>query len=179
MADNQQSSSPSTALLEPAIDNERISVVSSAKENRPSSIQPVREEKQAALAAVHRQNLGYDRRRPQNKTSIRLWWTELLSIIFSLSCLAANVGVLAALDDQPYKSWRIAQVDVTPNAIISTIATFTKASLLLTVAEVIVQLKWLYFQARMQRISDLQVFDDASRGPLGSIRLLWRINLHV
>jgi hypothetical protein len=111
--------------------------------------------------------------------ALRLWWIELLSIIFSLLCLTSNVCVLATLNNKQYESWHIAGVDITPNTIISIIATFGKASLLLPVAEVVVHLKWLYFQARVQRLSDLQIFDDASRGPMGSLRLLWSINRHV
>lgn len=109
----------------------------------------------------------------------RLWWQEVCSMSLSLLCLSANIGVLAKLDQSPYAKWQVANVDITPNTIVSIIATLTKASLLLPVAEVVVQLKWLYFQARDQRVADLQVFDDASRGPLGSLRLLWRINLRV
>ena len=119
------------------------------------------------------------RRTASKKNVLWLWWQELLSIGFSVLCLAANVGVLVYLDQKPYSSWRIARVNITPNTIISIIATFAKASLMLPIAESIVQLKWLHFQARMQRVSDLQVFDDASRGPLGSMRLLWRVNLRV
>lgn len=113
------------------------------------------------------------------KSVFKLWWQEILSISFSTLCLGANVAVLASLDQKPYESWRVARVDITPNAIVSIFATFNKASLLLPIAEIMVQLKWLYFQARMQKVSDLQLFDDASRGPLGSMRLLWKVHLRV
>ena len=43
------------------------------------------------------------------------------------------------------------------------------------VAQGISQLKWTYFQQRPHRLAELQVFDDASRGPLGSLQLLWKI----
>lgn len=109
----------------------------------------------------------------------KLWWMELLAIVVSLACLGANIAFLAVLNNKEYKSWKIARVDFTPNTIISIIATFTKASLLLPVAEVLSQLKWLHFQDRIQQLSHLQVFDDASRGPLGSLRLLWKVNRNV
>lgn len=109
----------------------------------------------------------------------KLWWMELLAIVVSLACLGANVAFLTVLNDKEYKSWKIARVDFTPNTIISIIATFTKASLLLPIAEVLSQLKWLHFQGRIQQLSHLQTFDDASRGPLGSLRLLWNINREV
>lgn len=100
-------------------------------------------------------------------------------MVFSLTCLVANIGFLLYLDERQYQSWRIVNIDITPNAIISVLATLNKASLLLPVAEMLVQLKWLWFQARERRVFDLQVFDDASRGPLGSLRFLRDINLRV
>ncbi|KAK4951493.1 hypothetical protein LTR10_010469 [Elasticomyces elasticus] len=52
-----------------------------------------------------------------------------------------------------------------------------RSSLLLYVTQGIAQLKWPYFQRRTHRLSDLQIFDDASRGPLGSLYLLWSVNI--
>ena len=115
----------------------------------------------------------------RRRNSLRLWWKEILSIICSVSCLAANAGWLATVDGEPYESWHVAGINITPNAMISIFTTIAKASLLLPVAEAMVQLKWLYFQARVQRVSDLQVFDDASRGPMGSLVLLWKVNMRV
>jgi hypothetical protein len=47
------------------------------------------------------------------------------------------------------------------------------------VAEGISQLKWTYFQQRPQRLYDMQIFDDASRGPLGSMTMLWNMNIRA
>jgi hypothetical protein len=37
------------------------------------------------------------------------------------------------------------------------------------------QLKWIYFGPRGHRLMDLQIFDSASRGPLGAISLIFHI----
>lgn len=69
--------------------------------------------------------------------------------------------------------------DINPNTLISILATLNRSSLLLYVTQGIAQSKWPYFQRKEHRLSDLQAFDDASRGPLGSLCLLWSINIKV
>lgn len=166
--------SPSKPLLWPSEQIDEVSWSSGMQQdsNLPSQYDK-RDEGQIRSYAA-----GSKRRKPK-KRWYKTWWFEILAALFSLSCIAANTGFLLYLDQRPYQSWRIAKVNVTPNAIISILATANKASLLLTVAQMLVQLKWLYFQGRGRRLFDLQVFDDASQGPLGSLRLLWDINLRV
>lgn len=48
---------------------------------------------------------------------------------------------------------------------------------MLSVAACISQLKWLYFGTAPHRIQDIQIFDDASRGPLGALNLIMRLRL--
>ena len=116
---------------------------------------------------------------PSSASSVRpvLWITEMLASAFSISCIAAMVAVLKALDNQPYEPWKIFRANITPNAVVAVLATGAKSSLLLAVASAIGQLKWTYFQQRPQKLIDMHAFDEASRGPLGSLRLLWCINV--
>ncbi|KAL1624687.1 hypothetical protein SLS56_007750 [Neofusicoccum ribis] len=58
---------------------------------------------------------------------------------------------------------------IRPHALISVFAAFAKSALILPLTECISQYKWLYFSRNQQRLQDLQTFDDASRGPLGSL----------
>ena len=107
--------------------------------------------------------------------SLSVWLWESLSVLLSLVCTAANIAVLRVLDGEAYNSWHILDVDLTPNALISIISTIGKVSLLVPVAECISQLKWTYFHRRAQRLSRLQDFDDASRGPWGCVKFLWKL----
>ncbi|KAK3644070.1 hypothetical protein LTR22_015392 [Elasticomyces elasticus] len=108
---------------------------------------------------------------------LRLWWAELLAASFSLACVIVQSGLLRALDGKTFGTWRLLRSDINPNTLISILATLNRSSLLLYVTQGIAQLKWPYFQRRIHRLSDLQVFDDASRGPLGSLYLLWSVNI--
>lgn len=65
--------------------------------------------------------------------------------------------------------------NLTLNAVVSILATTSKVSLLFMVSNSISQLKWVWFLHRgtdVRPLSDAQVFDDASRGLLGSLIML-------
>ena len=73
---------------------------------------------------AHHEGDHTDMRTSVKRSWFKLWWMEMLSVIFSMVCLATNVGVLATLDGKPYERWRFVKVDVTPNAVISVVSTF-------------------------------------------------------
>lgn len=179
MAAHQEDPLPSNPLLQSQVNLDERSLHLVAEDESQLLSQSQCSSKEGTQTKTPGCNASELNEQTARRKWFKLWWKEVLAIVFSLLCLAANIGFLVSLDQRPNQSWRVAKVDITPNAIISILATFNKASLLLAVAEVLVQLKWLYFQAREQRVSDLQVFDDASRGPLGSVQLLWGINLRV
>ena len=69
-------------------------------------------------------------------------------------------------------------MDVTFNAIISILATAIKSSILLVLAAVLGQYRWLWLRRSIPKsctLCDLQLLDDASRGPLGALILLWNL----
>lgn len=39
--------------------------------------------------------------------------------------------------------------------------------------------RWIYFQQRAHSLLDLQIFDDASRGPMGALKLIWAVRLQA
>jgi hypothetical protein len=102
------------------------------------------------------------------------WMWELFAAIFSISCMAAVAAILAAIQDKPLNHWRF---PIQPNSMVSVFSALSNAALLFAVAKGLSQLKWIYFQKKRHRLYDLQIFDDASRGPLGSLRLLWMLKL--
>ncbi|KAL9091852.1 MAG: hypothetical protein Q9159_001224 [Coniocarpon cinnabarinum] len=108
-------------------------------------------------------------RRPKSKSnaSSRLWAWEIVSAVFSLCCIAAIVGVLLYENGKELSSWKL---KIAPNAVVSFLGTIGKSATLLAVTEVISQLKWLHFQEHPQKLSDLTMFDEASRGP-GAFKL--------
>lgn len=82
-----------------------------------------------------------------------IWWIELTALAFSLACVVANAVILYTLHGKPYTSWQIRGVQITPNTLVSVVATFSKSALLLPVAEGIAQLKWRKLVARVTPLS--------------------------
>lgn len=98
------------------------------------------------------------------------WYCEVLAIIVSSLSLIA-IGVVLRV----YEGRASPQLShgLTLNAIISILATLSKSCLIYAVASSISQLKWCWFQKETRQLPDLQGFDDASRGPLGSMTVLF------
>ncbi|KAI0894794.1 hypothetical protein F4806DRAFT_97267 [Annulohypoxylon nitens] len=102
------------------------------------------------------------------------WWWEILAIFLSTLCMCGLVGVLIKIDNLPLQSW---ELPVEPNSLIASLITIAKASMMLVVASGISQLKWRHFMIQQRRLADLQIYDDASRGPWGSAMLLWNLGV--
>lgn len=98
------------------------------------------------------------------------WWIgELLAILVSIVTLIAIVIILRKYDNGTLPKL---PHNVSLNFVVSTLATVSKSSLLLAVASAIGQFKWLWISAKYHPLRDLQIFDEASRGPLGAFKLL-------
>ncbi|KAM0561173.1 hypothetical protein ACHAPJ_003677 [Fusarium lateritium] len=66
---------------------------------------------------------------------------------------------------------------ITLNAVVSTLSTASKATLLTTVASCISQENWVLFAGKPRRLYDFEMISEASRGPWGSLMVLWSRSL--
>ncbi|KAK0719166.1 hypothetical protein B0H67DRAFT_608176 [Lasiosphaeris hirsuta] len=62
--------------------------------------------------------------------------------------------------------------DISLNAIIATLSTVSKSSLIFSVSAILGQLKWDWYEWKPRRLDHLETFDEASRSPLGATKLL-------
>lgn len=100
------------------------------------------------------------------------WLWETLATIFSGLLFILIVILLKNYDQKPVPQFAY---DITLNAIISILATLSKSCLLIAVTGAISQLKWRWYEnSKGRRVFDMQLFDDVSRGPWGSIIILTR-----
>ena len=83
----------------------------------------------------------------------------------SIAPLMAVVIVLAKIKDMRLDNWNFF---LQPNTVISALVVVSKSSLLYTVTTCLSQLKWHYFWGSKtgRRLKDLEIFDDASHGPV-------------
>lgn len=99
-----------------------------------------------------------------------LWLPETAGILASAMLLVALAALLAFYDDKAVFEWK----SVTLNALVSVLSTASKASLLYALSELISQWKWIVFTSTRRPLVDFERIDAASRGPLGSLGLMWR-----
>ncbi|RDW64467.1 DUF3176 domain-containing protein [Aspergillus mulundensis] len=99
------------------------------------------------------------------------WFYECLTMIFSLACFVAVICLLFFTDGKPKPN--LAR-GLTLNAIVSLLGTACKSSLLYVIGECVGQLKWIWYYkgAGKKKLGGIQLFDSASRGPLGSALVL-------
>lgn len=147
-----------------------------------SNIQPVVREDSVASSQTNRSKALPDApltfaqrwRHFWERPLLNTWLAEILALTFSAACLIAIIVVLRVYDSKTIPE---IPFGLTLNAIVSILAAGSKSSLLLAVAGAISQLKWNWFTTQRRKLEDIQEFDDASRGPGGSLTLLFTINI--
>jgi hypothetical protein len=109
------------------------------------------------------------------------WWPwEWLCEALAVSSLAAMVVVLMIYHGKPQAEWR--QSYFTLNGLVAFLATLIKTGLIIPVSAAIGQRKWLRFlprnkgQRNARRLGDFEMFDEASRGSIGSTKLIFSLN---
>lgn len=106
----------------------------------------------------------------------RDWQWEFGASMFSLGCFAAVVGVLATNEDKSLASWSFV-FGISLNTLIAILSTLSRTALMVPVASCISQLKWIHLVTGPRALRDVQVFEDASRGPWGSLELISRLHI--
>ncbi|KAM5346312.1 hypothetical protein ACJ41O_009317 [Fusarium nematophilum] len=100
------------------------------------------------------------------------WWWEILGAALSCVAMVLLLVLLIKSDGLSLESWTL---PIRPNSLISVFTTVAKTAMMVPVASCLSQLKWRHFTHNGDKMSALQVFDDASRGPWGSAMLLFNL----
>lgn len=103
------------------------------------------------------------------------WLLEIASLIASWACQIWLVVILVQMNNRPLDTWLY---KISLNAMVSALATMSKALLLEPVGASIGQLKWLHLR-HPRRMYDFELFEQASRGFLGSVSLLARFRIEM
>jgi hypothetical protein len=101
---------------------------------------------------------------------LNLWWWEAVCCIIALGALIAIVATIRIYESKPLPHFRYG---LSVNAIIAAYTVIFKAAAGLVLAEGISHLKWIAV-AQPQALSTFVAHDNASRGPLGALKLLWK-----
>ncbi|KAF5527472.1 hypothetical protein CGCA056_v000613 [Colletotrichum aenigma] len=150
------------------------------EDSRESFMHALRAEQEAALAADAEstqsnrpsttKKTAWEKSREMIPSGEYHWALEIGAIIISISSLVAILVLLPISENRPLASWPL---PVSLNAIISVLGATSRASLAFAISACISQGKWNWFRQRNDNIMVFDRFEEASRGPWGSLRLLW------
>ncbi|KAL9616257.1 MAG: hypothetical protein Q9160_008863 [Pyrenula sp. 1 TL-2023] len=168
-------SSPSPSSSTAAGSHGSSNMLASAEVDNSKSVKPTKPfhsfKKPNSTAIKLREALGcihaifHNLKRLANEVT---WLKEFLSLVVALIALAFIVMVLALHQDKTLPKW---PSSISINSLVSILTSILKAAMMLPIAEGISELKWMWFSAS-HPLSDLDRYDAASRGPLGSLGLL-------
>lgn len=99
------------------------------------------------------------------------WGWEIAAVLLSSCSLAATIAVLKLYDGINVDSWKFY---LSLSTTISILSQVSRTSLAFALTSCIGQAKWNWFSRREDRLATSSHFDAASRGPLGSVQLLWK-----
>ncbi|KAK6863948.1 hypothetical protein PG995_000476 [Apiospora arundinis] len=105
--------------------------------------------------------------RPWNKDGT--WTIEIVTMFVSLAALAAIIGLIARYDKRALPEW---PYRITLNTAIAVLATMSVTTLSISLQNGLSQMKWIRFKSSKTPLSDMETFDEASRGAVGAIKLL-------
>lgn len=111
---------------------------------------------------------------------IRCWIWEILALLVSILALMMIVLILYLFQGRSLLDW---PCPITINSLIAIFSTVMKAALSVPVAASVSQAKWDWFhQDEGQNLADMEIYDQASRGLWGAMRMLteirWRYIFH-
>lgn len=109
------------------------------------------------------------RQAKQSVSTLKDWRWEVISWALGTAFLLALLLLLALFDNKSTSEWKS---KLSINAIASALAQAAQSSLAVSLGSCISQLKWDWFR-QGRPTHQLEIFDEASRGPLGSLFLLW------
>ena len=109
------------------------------------------------------------------RTFTNSWGLEFLGWLSATIMPVILLVILAIFDGKSLSQWHS---QLTLNTIIAVLTQIAQMTLIVPITESISQIGWLWV-TKKRPLTDLQAFDEASRGPLSSIFLLWKRHENV
>lgn len=145
-----------------------------------TSYQALKDSAQEEMIEKHPSASSSPRGKSRTKGRTDDWWIwELIGILVSAAAFIGLLGLLFRLDHKPQPDWTshvgAVTVAISPNTLVALLSTLARLCLLVPIARSLAQLKWVWFAERPRILADLEVFEDASRGLMGSFALVWKL----
>jgi hypothetical protein len=101
-----------------------------------------------------------------NKTGTSTY--ELIGLLIGAAAVAGIAGVLAYFDGRAIPDWPL---NITLSALIALLVTTANANLAAPIQSSMSQLKWVRFKTERAPLTDIELYDEASRGTFGAVKL--------
>lgn len=112
-------------------------------------------------------------RKQADVTFFGTWWLEILACTLVLLAFGAIVATLLLVEDKPLPRLPLR---ISVNTLLAVFATTLKVAAAFVLAEGLSQMKWSWY-SDPRPLYHFLVYDNASRGPWGALKLLWQLRL--
>lgn len=129
--------------------------------------------------SIHQQPEPDEGERPQESSIPRVgtpieathfwWYWDFAGATVAAICMVLVAVVLFEADEMALEAWPLA---ISPNTVVSVLTTVARTALLVPLGSSISQLKWRHILLQARPLEHLQLFDNASRGPWGSVLMI-------
>jgi hypothetical protein len=111
----------------------------------------------------------------KKRSVLASWKWEMLALLISMLCMAAIIGILAAMKDKLSTSWKGGSVSI--NAAITGLSTITNMGIALAVPACLDQEKWRYLGRPGQRLRlrHFSLLEQGSSGPFAAAKVIWSV----
>ncbi|KAF6819421.1 hypothetical protein CPLU01_13062 [Colletotrichum plurivorum] len=96
------------------------------------------------------------------------WGQQYCALSGAAAAILVMVILLSEFNHQPFFEWN----GISLNTIISILSVTGKAAITFTISECVAQWKWILFDREERLLIDFDRIDGATRGPLGSLRVI-------
>jgi hypothetical protein len=106
----------------------------------------------------------------------KAWTFEVVSTLVGTVLTVVLCVLVSSYNGEPVPSFgSVLNTDITLNFVVSLILSIAIPALMLPVASSVAQLKWIWFSRGSRPLDHLEIFDEASRGTIGSMAFLWKM----
>ena len=80
--------------------------------------------------------------------------------------------MLGMYDTKPAPQWPLG---ITINSLVALLTSLSRLAFMVPLVQGMSQLKWVWFSSKPRPLSDFQLYDEASRGPWGGVKILFKL----
>lgn len=111
---------------------------------------------------------------PRTESWIQRWWIlELGCCTIAITTFACLMIILLYANNRQQR--RLGDRRLSLNTIVAIMLTVSRTLMIVSISASVEQYKWIWLTCKPSLLNNIEIIDSASRGFLGSLRLLWSV----